>query len=185
MTGFTKVSLSASQSVCVSIRLCLSPSFCGLTPFWHYCRDSVLICLSLSEFLSISLSFPLPSSCLMVFGCDRSRVNLCISFYRLSFSLLLIFFPSEWCWKWKSCASRHSRGWTSCTCEHKTSGDAVTSRLFFPSVLLFSADISQILKKFEKLTPDRELQGSLKDSQGKIFDFFTNGSLCRNLPEYI
>lgn len=92
VTRFTKVSLSASQSLCVSARLCLSPSFCGLTPFRHYCRDSVPICLSLSEFLSISPSFLLPFSRLMVFGCDRSRVNLCISFCRLSFSLLLMFF---------------------------------------------------------------------------------------------
>lgn len=92
VTGFTKVSLSASQSVCLSTRLCLPPSFSGVTPFWHYCCDSMPICLSLSKFLSISLSLLLPSPRLMFFGCDRSRVNLCISFYWLSFSLPLSFF---------------------------------------------------------------------------------------------
>lgn len=168
VTGLTKVSLSASQSVRLSAPLCLSPSFSGVTPFWHYYRDSVPVCLSRSELLSVSPSLPLLSPLLMLLGCDRSRVNLSICVYRLSFSLLPMLFPSEWCWKWKSCTSQHSRGWTSCTCEHKTSGDAVTSCLL-SSVRLVSADISQILKKFEKLTPDRELQGSLKRLSGGNF----------------
>lgn len=154
VTGFTKVSslcvLALSVSLLVSV--CL-PSFSGVTPFWHYCHDSVPICLSLSGFPSISPSFPLPPRGLMFRGCDRSRVNLWISFYWLSLSLSCwgFFFPSERRWKWKSCTSQHSRGWTSCTCEHKTSGDAVTSRLLSPSVILrwYFSNIEK--KKFEKL----------------------------------
>lgn len=79
VTGLTKVSLCAPQSVRLSARLCLSPSFSGVTPFWHYYCDSVPICLSLSEFLSIYLSSALPCPRLMLFVCDRSRLNPCVS----------------------------------------------------------------------------------------------------------
>ncbi len=44
---------------------------------------------------------------------------------------------------------------------------AMLSHLVSSSRLLFSADMSQILKKFEKLTLDWELQGLLKGSQEK------------------
>lgn len=53
------LSLHSSLSVCLSARLCLSPSFSGVTPFSHYYQDSVPICRSLSEFPSIPV-FPSP-----------------------------------------------------------------------------------------------------------------------------
>lgn len=52
VTSFTKVSLSASQSVRLSARLCLPPSVSLVTPFWRRHRGSALICRSLSESIS-------------------------------------------------------------------------------------------------------------------------------------
>lgn len=179
VTGFTEVSLSAFHSVHLSAHLCSSPSFSGVTPVWRYCFDSVPICLSRSECLSVSLSFLLPSPRLMFYKCDRSHVNLYISFFIFLLAVILssaAVFPCEWCQKWKSCTSQHSRGWTACTCEHKTSGDAVTSSLFSVSVLLFSADVPHILKKkFKKVTPVENFRHhNSKREMGH-----------RNVPEYI
>lgn len=150
-------SLHPSLSVSPLVSVCLPLSLVSL----HFDITIVTLCrsaspsLSFCPFLRLSLS-PRLAWC---FSDVTEVVWTSVSLYQLSSSLLLMFLPSEWCWKWKSCTSLHSRGWTSCTCEHKTSGDAVTSRLFFSSVMLFSADVSQVLKKFAKLIPDKELQG--------------------------
>lgn len=184
------LSLRSVLSVSLLISVCLPLSLVSLQfdiTVLTLCR-SASPCLSVCPFLCLSL-------CLLLAWCfsDATEVvwtaiTLFLYLYWLSFSPLLMFFPSEWCWKWKSCTSRHSRGWTSCTCEHKTSGNAVTSRLLL-SVLLFSADIPQILKKSLRESLQQGTSGIFKGlSGGKIFIFYffyINGSLCRNVPEYI
>lgn len=86
VTVFTKVSLCAARPVCLSPRLRLSPSFSVVAPFWHRYRDSALICLSPSEFLSISLPFPSPrllawfhSDVTEVVWASLSRSNVCLA----------------------------------------------------------------------------------------------------------
>lgn len=88
VTGFTKVSLS----LLVSVRP--PRSLLSL----HFDVAIVTMCWSASPSLRFCPSLcllPLPALGLMLFRCDRSRVNPCISFYRLSFSLPLMCFPSE------------------------------------------------------------------------------------------
>lgn len=165
------LSLHPSLSASLLVSVCLPLSLVSL----HFDITVVTLCrsaspsLSFCPFLCLYFSLPLAWCFSDVTEVVWTSVSLSIGCRSLS---RWVFLPSEWRWKWKSCTSRHSRGWTSCTCEHKTSGDAVTSCLFFPSPLFFSAEISQILKKFEKLAPDRKLQGSLKKTLGNMCDFF-------------
>lgn len=115
-------------TACLSLCSSPSPSFSGVTPFCHDYRDSAPICLSLSEFLSVPVS-PSPSAsldALRMWQKSCEPLYLCISCLSLACCFFIL---SERCWMWKSCTSWHSGGWTSCTCEHKTSGDAVTSCL--------------------------------------------------------
>lgn len=134
---------SLCNTVCPS--LCPSP-FVSLFLWCH----SILTLLSwlcadlpLPLWVSVHLSVsPSALPCLDVFRMWQKSCEPLYLFILVVFLSPADVFPSEWCWKWKSCTSQRSRGWTSCTCEHRTSGDAVTSCLL--SVLLFSADISQI-----------------------------------------
>lgn len=117
------------------------------------------LCADLRLPLQVSVRsslFPSPSAlldALRMWQKSCEPLYLCISCLSLAccFFLFVFFFLLEWCWMWKSCTCEHSGEWTSCTCEHKTAGNTVTSRFFFSSVVFFSADVSQILKKFEKL----------------------------------
>lgn len=158
---------SLCTPVCPS--LCSSP-FVSLFLWCHSILTLLLwLCadLPLPLWVSVHSSVfrsPLPSLDFIRMW-QKSLEPLCLCISRLSLPCCCCF-PSKWCWKCKSCTSQHSRGWTSCTCEHKASGDAVTSRLFFSSVLLFSADISSNIKKVLG-THSRQGTSGVSKSQGK------------------
>lgn len=135
------LSVSPRSSLFVSLLLWCHSSLTLLSPL---CADLPPRAPRPPPCPSVPLSPLVPLPRLMFFRCDRSRVNFCIFFFFFllaSLSAVVLspadVFPSEWRRKWKSCTSRHSRGRTACTCEHKTSGDAVTSCLLSYPLLIF------------------------------------------------
>lgn len=139
--------LALSVSLLVSV--CL-PSFSGVTPFWHYCHDSVPICLSLSGFPSISPSFPLPPPWLDVSGMWQKSCE------PLDLFLLAVFLsPAEDFFHHSGAGSEKAVHLSIAGAEHhvpvNTRPPAALSHLVSSSRPLFSADSSQILKKKKSL----------------------------------